>query len=367
MRLFFVLLISIVSSQFLLSQIDIQKVFINTKLRSINENFVCTKVIDNRCVKDHVGHLDDYSKNGFKQAILEGEFETTVKQLINEIFNAETAETRIVCIVHEFYLNESYYFKTRLAECTIELEFALEQDSSLISFGKFKAIAKKSPIVPEKVHSRHIIFCIGNCIMQFLNEFETGAIDRSEFELEECPSFSYHNQKIGCYTSYSGILKNKPIENSEIEFEIKPSLYNDVKTFQINKIKSKKGSLPNRVIAFDGESYYMQSSIYSQTDYYVKSFSVGRYICFIDRAMGKHAGFVFGAVAGAFTKKNLVVLLDTKTGDYILGTKKNLIEILEEHPDLLSEYESSHRTLENLKSLFIKLNNRLTEQTTAAE
>ena len=342
-------------------------------------DFSCVKVIDARNDKSNIGFVTRGFKHNDTKLNFTDSFQEHFTNTLNKLLPKRENEPELILIIRSFIVSEYIGTMTQYGYCNLEIEFAIEIESKLYSFGAVHStISEKSNNIKYS-HDQRIIASIKDCIKKFNNS----KLKRNELSLIESINqdsiFNYKNlPKKGVYLNYDQLIRRSPIE---IDIDI--SLKKDAKNYDVYFVDYKNQINPELVqFVSDGINLYLNLN---KSDF-IKAENYGKYIYFqgkvpistnIDQPIyligfygGGAGAFIGGLVGGLIlsastngqtqtTNTSLKgVVLDTDNGTIRFLTDRCLFEITKPYPEILKAYRGTKRKLEDKKNVVFQLNSK---------
>lgn len=363
MKTLFATLLFFFSISLCFAQKNYHTIKFKNDVKPFKANFKFSGIIDKRPMKENIGYVRKGLNNRRVYAKLEGEFETTLADIVNKIIEDEdTSSNEVFFFINEFNIDERMTAMKEKGICRIEIEFAKQEQSTYFSLGKFSSVIEEGGIDVTQKHDERIMKCLRECIVQFEQSdwanYETTEIfpwDESNNEYEN--GISQAPIK-GMYGSFENMIGGQPMEEFPIVFSRKKFKSKSLPKYDF-KVVNKEDKDKSVMFISNGTDLFMHASRYSTFKYFIKSKYVGKYSYFEDRVASATATYLFGVTGTAISAKNIGIILDTSNGEVFQLTKANLYEMLKDHKEILTTFKKSKKKKEDMEKALVALNKKL--------
>ena len=346
------------------SQVAVEKSFALNPKDSENFqafSFQIDEVIDNRFDKTSIGII----QRGTANTRFFLDFETSLPQEIKwylerkmpEIENARKYTLR----VNEFFIKEVTKAFNEDGVATLNVDFLTKDTSGNYYFlGNYVANIwndSKSLDVTGK-HTQRAAKALKSCFSGFQKDFENGTLENREILVEKAGSFinnKLDDSEAKLFQTYVDFYNWNPVSDlAEEEVTIRPMDNED--GFEKYEISFQNKKSPSKYfIWWDGSHYYINSGVFSESKYYVKSYLIGTYLLFNENlksnyylAMGKSGLFYFS--------KQRHYLFSIEEGIIYQLKDKNIKKYLKEFlPDYYKAYKKEPDNTQLLNEILLKL------------
>lgn len=353
-------LILFIGFQPLKAQKRVVELVLDTAQFNLESSFYLDSIIDNRDFNSNLGLQYKGVMNSMAEVQLKGGFADHLTKTLTNIFPWDSTKSPISVSVNQFYTYEHLGQLAEKGTAIVELEFLKEVDEKLYTLGSFESVVKGMSVVditPE--HTERLLEATINCVTKFL---QNGSEKYSYVKLKPFESniyFSeparYQSPAYGLYFNFKELFVNRP-SNDSIRFDVVVFERNG-KIISYQAFYHRKNKLIKDLYGFsDGNDFYLKAFWDAEDPYFIKSQTSGRYLCFEDQSYSGTATGIFGLAGMAATTDLSIKALDRETGIVYKLNDANMMNLLENHDQLLFEYQNGKKSNMSKIQLVSKLN-----------
>ncbi|QYA25056.1 hypothetical protein G3I01_05875 [Gramella sp. MT6] len=323
----------------------------------LNFEFFVTEVQDARQNKGNIGVAQTGLMNKQVPANFSEDFSLHLKAYLNSILPEKQSAQPLIVKVHKLYISERTAAMSELGSCEVSVEFLKSENGKLYSFGTFQSSVEGKGMDVTPKHDDRIKEAINNCINKFTSSnWQNSEIAQEPSEPEDKNEFdSKETLKAGLYFDFEDLVNNSP--KQDLPYRTKRILKN-YKSEHFQVLQQEKNKRVKNLFGYsDGENVYLNATRYTQSEYFIKSKFIGRYIYFEDQYSSPSATAAFGLIGAAVSNRHTGIVLDTKTGITTVLNNKSMESLLKDYPELLNEYNRSKKTVEDDRKMIEKINN----------
>ena len=323
----------------------------------LNFDFYVTEVQDVRQIRGNIGIAQTGLMNKQVPANFSEDFSHHLKAYFNSILPEKSIAQPLIVKVHKLYISERTAAMSELGSCEVSLEFLKSENGNMYSFGTFQSSVEGKGMDVTPKHDDRIKEAIKNCITKFIaSNWQNSEIAEVTSDLKVKNQFDVKQiLKAGLYFDFEDLVNNSPKQDLPYRTK-KISENNKSEHFQVLQQERKK-RVKNLFGYSDGKNIYLNATRYTQSEYFIKSKFIGRYIYFEDQYSSPTATAAFGLIGAAVSNRHTGIVLDTKTGITTVLNNKNMENLLKDYPELLNEYNRSKKTIEDDRKMIEKINN----------
>tara|TARA_B100000929_G_scaffold248496_1_gene207528 strand:- start:104 stop:1195 length:1092 start_codon:yes stop_codon:yes gene_type:complete len=323
---------------------------------ALHADFYFNEVQDSRQIQENIGVAQKGMMNKQVPANFTENFSLHLQSYFNSILASAPEKQALTVKFHKLYISERTSATSELGICEVKLEFLRNENDNLISLGTFQSSVEGKGMDVTPKHGERIKEAIEICIAKFS---ATNWKNATIVEINEAPAIKHQfNSKLvlnkGLYFDFEDIVNNAP--KQDLKYRIK-TLGENKKSAHYQVLQQEKNKRIKNLFGYsDGQHIYLNSSRYTQSDYFIKSQMIGRYIYFEDQYSSPQAAAAFGLIGAAASTKHTGIVLDTETGIVRVLNNKNMEDILKEYPELLNEYRQGKKKIEDDRNMIAKIN-----------
>lgn len=323
----------------------------------LNADFYITEVLDARKIKENIGVAQTGLMNKQVPANFKEDFNLHLKNYLNSILPAKPEAEALTLKVHTLYISERTSAMSELGTCEVKIEFLKEENGISYSLGTFQSNIEGKGMDVTAKHDERIKEALENCIAKFsASNWRNPANAQIQSDSKNINKFNSEiSLKKGLYLDFEDLVNNTP--KQDLQYRVK-SIAKTKKTEHFQVLQQEKNKRIKNLFGYsDGQNIYLNASRYTQSDYFIKSKMIGRYIYFEDQFSSPAATAALGLIGAAVSTKHTGIVLDTETGITSVLNNRNMEIILSEYPELLKEYNLSRKTIEDDRKMIEKINN----------
>jgi hypothetical protein len=323
---------------------------------ALHTDFYINEVQDNRQIQENIGIAQKGMMNKQVPANFKEDFSLHLQNYFNSILPPAQEKQALTIKFHKLYISERTSATSELGTCEVMLEFLRNENDNLISLGTFQSSVEGKGMDVTPKHDERIKDAIDICVAKFsATNWKNATIAETN---ETPPSKQQFNPKMllnkGLYYDFEDIVNNAP--KQDLQYRIK-TLANNKKVTHFQVLQPDKNKRIKNLFGYsDGQHIYLKSSRYTQSDYFIKSKMIGRYIYFEDQYSSPEAAAAFGLIGAAASTRHTGIVLDTKTGIVTVLNNKNMENLLKDYPELLNEYKLGKRKIEDDQNMIARIN-----------
>lgn len=350
-----VVLLAFSTMTFAQAEVDFHKITLQDKKDvALAYNFSVEKVIDGRQFKQNIGTVQKGAFNRKVLANFESPLADEFMNYLGVICPTQEGKSKIIIRIDDLYVSELTRAMSETGYATIVLDVIEVKEGVAYVVGTYNATTERNGMDVTNKHDERIKKVLQEC----LNEYaKTSDKDKTVIVFDSNQKSNIIEYagapKKGVYLSYSDVINNKPIDDSNFEISNK-----NEKFYIMNKTTNSKEM--NYYGFSDGTTFYINISKYANLKYYAKTEIIaGKY--YIENVMYNATNVaamsaMFGLVGAliATSDSSIPMLIDRNSGQPLFLSKNEIKTMLSPYPELLKEYKSSNKTNEDIKNILVK-------------
>ncbi|MDP2692097.1 MAG: hypothetical protein Q8O88_00475 [bacterium] len=332
----------------------------------VDVNFYIENIIDNRFSKSYLGIVQMGFNNTRMPLAFEQSFSKELKDYFNIIFPKKTTSTPVTIRIDELKISENPENFTEEGKAKVVLEVLKPKGNNIYELlGRYSSVSIKTTFDATGSHAKRIQEVLKESMLSFFKEnpsFESKGLLNLQNEPNGTPILKEPIQK-GFFYTFFELQHNRAINDDKIVIT-KPEERN--KTDKLI-LKKEDGSPTNYMAYYDGSNTYINSNLYSNEDYFVKTYKVDNFLLFNEKFLKdisylNDLSIVMGKSDVLYMQARNCFILDLTTGICHGITKDKMKLLLEEKfPDLYKLYKrygqkDDKKVFDILKELFEKEN-----------
>lgn len=310
-------------------------------------------VYDGRQFKENIGTVQKGAFNAKMLARFEKPFEQEIKNYLVRVLPKNENTKPISLRINDLFVSERTEASSEMGFAAVVADVIITVNGQDYIVGTVAANIEGSGMDVTGKHDDRIKLALQKCIGRFEvipeEEFTKIPFNANEPVLKK----EIGKAPKGIYISYTDMLKNKPVDDTNYYLKADGDKY-----YLINTVTSKKAEY---YYAYsDGEIVYLNVSKYANDKYYAKTEIIaGKY--FIEdvvynvnnTAMMTAMFGVMGALMSV-GEEHVPMLIDGDSGQPFFLSNSEVKTLLSPYPDLLKQYKKSKRTTGDVKTALIK-------------
>ncbi|MFT6866433.1 MAG: hypothetical protein ACJA08_001264 [Cyclobacteriaceae bacterium] len=354
------LLILVFRFQPLEAQQRVVELVLDTAKFDLESSYYLDSLIDNRDFNSNVGLQYKGVMNSMTEVQLKGGFADHLAKTLTKVFPWDSTKSPISVSVNQFYTYEHLGQLAYNGIAIVELEFLKEVDEKLYILGSFESVVEGMSVVdvtPE--HTERLLEATKNCVAKFIHDGSEkyNGVELKPFErnINFSEPEKFHSPAYGLYFNFKELFVNRP-SNDSIRFDVVVFERNG-KIISYQAFYHRKNKLIKNLYGFsDGNNFYLKAFWDAEDPYFIKSQTSGRYLCFEDRSFSGTATGIFGLAGMLATADLSIKALDRETGIVHKLNDTKMMSLLENHDQLLFEYQNGNKSNKFKIQLVSKLN-----------
>lgn len=338
-------------------QSDVHLIKLQPKEKLELSEFYISEVTDKRVMKEGIGVMQKGMLNKQVFANFNEPFEQHVQNTFNILLPPAENKEKLTALIHKLYISEKTTAMYELGTCEVEIEFLKSVDGNQYSLGNYSATVEKKGLDVTNKHDERIL----EALTQVINEVASKGINQ-DLRALYVTQIDNVNTKIdfseglkkGLYYNFNDLVTNSPKDSLDFNAKLVAET-KKLEHFLVYYPNSKK-RIKNLFGYSDGENIYLNATNYTMAEYFIKSKFLGRYVYFEDQYANTTASAAFGVVGALASTKLRGIVLDMQTGIVTVLTDNKVENLLEQQPELLTEYNKGAKKIEDIRSTVKKLN-----------
>lgn len=323
-----------------------------------NQSFNIVAVTDNRPHRESIGNAGKGMGNKPVAIVFPKAADIYLLEYLQNNLPSYSDLMGITIKVDRLNLSERIMATKEIGFAELAIEVLTQKDGELFSMGKFEAKAEGTGLDVTTKHGERVYQVLINCLTQFaasdkqLTAYIPEAVQPSLLDFKPL-------LRKGLFRTYAEWVNTDAAPELTQKFDIKIiGEGSKLPRYQAMDAKTKKRI--KGLFAFtDGESFYLNASQYTNSDYFVKSQLIGPYFLFQDVVTDPAMGVAFGAVGALASTKNNLYLFNPNSGNVKILDDKYMKELLIPYPELLSQWEASKGKKEDKAEIMALLNDAI--------
>lgn len=329
-----------------------------------NVNFYVEKVIDNRFSKTYLGIVQIGIYNARLPVAFEDDFSTELQQYLDVVFPKKAELIPITIRINDLIISEDTQLLKEQGIAKVQLDVLKPiAENSYELLGRYEAISKKNTLDATRSHPTRIKSALTECLLLFFKD-NPGFVSQGVLNLNtfaDNPPILVEPVEDGFFYSFFELQNNRPVLDNKI---VVSKAGKRSKTEKLI-LEDENGNVPNYAAYYDGNNFYLNSNLYFNENYFVKTYQIDQFLLF-NEMIFPGGGYVTdlnianGRSGMPFLKERNCVLFDLTSGRFHVITKERMKTLLDEkYPDLYKLYKrygkkDVKKVLEILTVLFEK-------------
>lgn len=309
-------------------------------------DFYVEDVIDNRLYKEYLGIAQLGSYNLKVPIKFENPLKDEMEAFFKELFPFDESKTPITIRVNELFIKEDTKILTEIGTINLQFDILKRKEGQVyILLDSYSFDKRKRTLDATYGNVGRLAGVLLEAILAMNNEMDVNKsgtpIDLS-YNLE--PPVLYEKPNVGFYYTYPELANN--LVQADFKIDIKEKSKN--KGSNLIKITDSLGVSNENFAYFDGENYFLNTSFYSTSQYFIKTFRIDNFLLFTEDFIADNYidGFTIarGKSSYAYVKSRRPIIFNLADGKFYTLRRDNMAQLLEnKYPDLFKNFKKNEK------------------------
>lgn len=325
-------------------------------------NFYVKDVIDNRLYNEYIG-IAQYGIYNYTVPI---KFESSLKNELGDFFKRmfpfKNSKIPVTIRVNDLFIKEDPKFLVEVGDLNFQFDVLKKESEGLYSLiGSYSITSKRNTLDATSGNIGHlagILYKSISLISTKIDVSKTGRLIKLAYKEE--PTILTNKPNLGFYKTYAELANNFP--DIDLKFSIKEKSKNKgSNTIEITDANE----MPCDYFSyFDGEHFYLNSSFYNNSDYFIKTYRIDNFLLFTEDFIADDYITAYTIAKGRsgykYVKTRRPIIFNLADGKFYPVRRDKMARLLEEkYPDLYKKFKKNEKkdiqeTYEIIKFLFEK-------------
>ena len=338
--------------------IRLDSLFIGAKVDSLN--FYVEEVIDNRLYKEYLGIAQIGTYNYRLPLKFENPLKYELGDFLKRIFPFDNSKKPITIRINELFIKENPKFLIEVGALSLRFDILKKETPDVYTWlNSYSITSKRNTIDATAGNIDHLAGILYQAILIMANKDDDANTGRRiDLAYKPEPPILVEKPNNGFYYTYSELANN--LAEDGLQVTIKDKSKN--KGSNTVRITDSEG-IPSEYFAyFDGQNFYLNSSFYGDSNYFIKTYRVHNFLLFTEDFIADDyiSGYTIakGKSSYDYVKSRRPVLFNLTDGKFYTVRRDNMAQLLEmKYPDLFKKFKKNekkdiHETYEIIKFLF---------------